>query len=417
MSHVTEDELRTFSIRGHHPRLIKHLLDGCEECHRFASSFYDGTEIGEKVLELQRVSTLIRREIGKASVTWARLAPLPLKTKVQLLRNTGRFKKYGLAVFVLDEAEALLGARNPVKAGELVAFSMAITDCLRERTYGAAALADLRLRQYTTLANLHRIEQDFMSALEALQKAEDIRGSGIDPAEEARFLRVQAGLLHDLGEFELAARAARDSACLYEAIEDRHSHGKALLHEAMILAQFEPETGLSRAEEGLSRLNPTDSHPYLTGILNRALCLVQLGRPEEAHDSLSQHREIIREVASPALKLLFLWLDAKILRSRREYREAEEILGYLALRFSEEQMHQEMLLVHMDRIEIKVETQRWKSALNIARSLTPELTRLGLRNDLLSMWATLQDALSGKQAVARQIRDYFLRRWKTPARR
>lgn len=33
---------------------------------------------------------------------------------------------------------------------------------------------------------------------------------------------------------------------------------------------------------------------------------------------------------------------------------------------------------------------RWKSAFNIARQLTPTLAKLGLRNDLLAMWATLQ---------------------------
>jgi len=65
----------------------------------------------------------------------------------------------------------------------------------------------------------------------------------------------------------------------------------------------------------------------------------------------------------------------------------------------------------------RLEKGRWKSALTIARALTPEIARLGLRNDLLSMWASLQDALAAQQVEGVMVaRDFFRRRWKLPAR-
>jgi hypothetical protein len=105
------------------------------------------------------------------------------------------------------------------------------------------------------------------------------------------------------------------------------------------------------------------------------------------------------------------------MRERRCFRDAEEILSYVALRFGQEEMKQELLLVNMDRIELRVETGRWKSALNLARHLTPELTSLGLRNDLLSMWATLQEGLASKQtSLIAEIRSFYQRNWNSRSR-
>jgi hypothetical protein len=89
------------------------------------------------------------------------------------------------------------------------------------------------------------------------------------------------------------------------------------------------------------------------------------------------------------MELWYLHLDALILSSRGQTEEADVILHHLAHRFREEGLIKDMLLQHLARIRIKVETGRWKSAFNIARHLTPELADLGLRNDLLGMWASL----------------------------
>jgi hypothetical protein len=179
----------------------------------------------------------------------------------------------------------------------------------------------------------------------------------------------------------------------------------------MILAQFDPEAGLKRADEGLDLLNPADSYPFVTGVYNKAFCLVQLGRPEEADKFLSIHKGIIREIVDSKTELSFRALDALILKARRESEPAEELFLYLAHRFRDEGMFREMILSHLERIRIKIDTGRWKSAINIATHLTPELARLGLRNDLLAMWASLQDALGQRRNVVREIEDLVRRRW------
>jgi tetratricopeptide (TPR) repeat protein len=405
--------------------VVRHLLSECDQCRRRAAERLEalGLDVGlhgeiteaeasaSGVSDLLRVSNLIREELKRAKVNFARLAPLSAHERLTALRKEGRYKKYGLALHVLDEADALVLKRSFGKAEELVRFSMAVTELLRPKTYGTGLLGDLRLRQRTTFANLKRLTEDFMGALESLEEADGIRHLSIDPGEEARLLRVEAAMLYDLGEFERAARASEERAEICELVGDTHTQGKALLQAAMILAQYDPETGLQKADKGLVLVTPSDSFAVVCGIFNRAFCLIQLGRTDEAAEYLLSNREIIRKAVDPRREIHFRWLDAKIMRARRQYRDAEEVLSYVALRFREEGMNQEMLLVHLDRIELRLETGRWKSALNIARHLTPVLTKLGLRNDLLSMWASLQDALVVRQVVLSEFQDFYRRRW------
>jgi tetratricopeptide (TPR) repeat protein len=433
MEHLSDDDLQTFfSLRakpGLSRRVVRHLLSACDSCRKqaarvmqelgldtsFAEEVNEGAAFFEALPEFLKLSALIREELKQAKVSFARLASFPEKERLAAVKKYGRYRKYGLALYFLERADAYLAKRKSAKAKELVLFSISMNEHLRERVYGTRLLADLRLRQLSTLANIRRGEEDFAGAVATLEEANDQRHANTDPVEEARYLRVEAALLYDLGEFEAAGKAARESGEIYQLMGDDHSRAKALLQEAMILAEYDPAEGFRRVEEGLFLLNPADSYAYVCGVLNRTRCLIDLHRAEEAAEYLGRHEEIIRKVGDRRHELLVLWLDGRIMREQKRFRDAEEVLSYLALRFSEESMNQEMILVHIDRIELRLATNHWKSALNIARHLTPELSRLGLRNDLLSVWAMFQDALLSRQAVIADVRDFFSRRWKTPA--
>jgi hypothetical protein len=425
--HLTDHELESFlTKRRKSKRVVRHLLSGCERCRKLAAKALEtlgpdtdllkgateGWAFPEPTPEALRVSTLIEKEKKRAKVSFARLAPLSSQARLATLRKHARYKKYGLALYVLDEVESLILKYNHVKAKELVSFSMAITDLLRSGVYGEKAMGDLRLRQQTTLANVRRLEEDFVGALATLKEADGLRHLGTDPREEARFFRVEADILYDLGEFEAATEASEERIALCQLLGDTQAIAKAILQRAAILSQYDPENGLISADHGLSLLDPSDLYTLVCGICNRSICLVELDREEEAAEYLNAHQETIGQVLDSTMEVFFLWLDAKIMRSRGNYRDAEELLSYVALRFAEEEMIQEMLLVHIDRIELRVETGRWKSALTLARHLTPELTKLGFRNDLLSMWATLQDGLAARQeSLLADIRDFYRRRW------
>jgi tetratricopeptide (TPR) repeat protein len=422
--HFGQDDLTAFfhslPNRSLYLRVSKHLLEGCCECLSRAKTVLGLLEDPRVLLPSQalavffRESALLKDERSKAAVSWARIAALGERERESVMKTRSRFKKYGLAAHVLDEAEALAARGKIEKAKELVRFSQAVTNRLPRKLYGDAPIADLQLRQGALVSHICRLSLDFTGALEALRRVEPLKEEGLDLAEKARFYRVRAAVLFDLGEIEDAARSASEAAQLYRDVADPHSEGRALVQEAMILAQLDPEAGVERAERGLKLLNPADSHPFVSGIYNQALCLINLQKAEEAHELLSAHRRILREITDVGTELSFQALDALILKSRHRIQDADQLFSYLALRFGEEGMHREMLLANLERIRIKVETGRWKSAINIATRLTPELVRLGLRNDLLGMWASLQDALIQKTDILREVETLIRRRWYAP---
>jgi len=243
-----------------------------------------------------RESAVLKDEKGKAAASWARIADLGEKQRLEgILRRRG-LRKYGLAVYVLDEAESFGTRGRGAKAAELVRFSAAVSGCLLARIYGAAPLADLQLRQETVLCQIKRLDLDFVGALAALRRAERVKDCGIAPAERARFFRVKASLLFDLGDLEAAAKAASERRRLHEEMFDFHGKGKALLQEASIARLFDPRTALDLAEEGLKLLSGPESKPLLSGIFSKCDCLIKLGRAPEAERLLSSRRDQIRQL-------------------------------------------------------------------------------------------------------------------------
>jgi hypothetical protein len=191
--HLTDDDLEVFFTDGRMSRrVVRYLLSGCEIYRKRAAEKLETLGLDISLLaeamesealarpspEALRVAALVEEEKKRAKVSFARLAPLGKGARLAALRKQGRYKKYGLAVYVLDEADSLVLKRNHGKAKELLVFSMAVTDLLRSGVYGKPVMGDLRLRQQTTLANIRRLEDDFVGALESLAEADALRHLG-----------------------------------------------------------------------------------------------------------------------------------------------------------------------------------------------------------------------------------------------
>ncbi|HBL30760.1 MAG TPA: hypothetical protein DD490_28325 [Acidobacteria bacterium] len=425
MEHIaTTDFLAFFSWpqRTLHARIAGHLLGGCSACLAEARQVLldQGVPLPppstrDLSLILHDQAGLLQEERAKAAARWARIAELDEKKRLASVEKRRGVRNYGLAAYVLDEAEALAARGKGEKATELVRLADAIGASLPTRLYGAGPLADLRLRQHTLLATIKRRALDFVGALEALAKAEHFRDRGVDPAERARYFRDRASLLTDLGEFEEAAKSAGHAASIYAGMLDLPNRGKASGQEALAVSLFEPQSALALAEAAIPLL-VTEPKSLLLAALTKGYCLAKLGQTREAAALLASQRELIRQAATVEIDLWFKYIEALILKAKGQVDDADVLLRLVAHGFREEGDILAMLIQHLERIRIKAETGRWKSAVNIAVCLTPELASLGLRNDLLGMWANLQDALAQRHDVVNEIEDFFRRRWHAPSR-
>lgn len=418
MEHITESELIEFltkASRPVHARVSSHLLEGCADClalvkHMLLAKEGALSSARDLVVILIENSALLRDERVRAAARWARIADLEEQQRFDAIGERRGLRNYGLAAFVLDEAEGFASRGKTTKAAELVHFSIAVRESLPARVYGTGPLVDLQLRQQCMLGNIRRLQLDFPAAIRALERAEAISDKGIDVAEKARWFRVKASLLTDLGEFEQAAKAAEQVIELYGQIQDDLNKGRAIVQKAICVSLFDLNTALILADNARPLL-ASEPRSLLLANYTKCYCLAKMGHAKEAENLLTSQRDLIRQLADVEPDLWFKYVEALILKAKGQIDDADALLLFVALRFREEGYILPMLVQHLERIRIKAENGRWRSAVNIAAGVTPELAKLGLRADLLGMWASLQDALSQGKDVVNQIENLFRRRW------
>ncbi|HBL29012.1 MAG TPA: hypothetical protein DD490_19430 [Acidobacteria bacterium] len=425
MEHIERDDFVTFFTqlnRTLHARVASHLLGGCSDCLALARQVLLDRGVPcsppssrDLAMVLLDQAALLKEDRSRAAARWARLAVLGEKERLAAVQVRRGLRNYSLSSYLLDEAAALAKRKQYAPAAALVRLSAEIGCCLPSRVYGAGPLADLRLRQETMLANIHRLGLEFPEALKALDRAERYRDRGIDPTERAHFFRERASLVGALGDFEEAAKSAGQAAALYEGLFDGPRQGKALVQQAICVSLVDLHAALDLANEAIPLLT-AEPKSLLLGSYTKCYCLAKLGQSQEAEALYAAQRERIRQVGEVEPDLWFKYIEALLLKAKGQLHDADVLLRFVALRFQEEGNLLAMLVQHLERIRIKIEAGRWKSALSIATSLTPELARLGLRNDLLGMWATLQDALAQQRDVVGEIEDFFRRHWIAPRR-
>jgi len=424
VTHIERSDFLKFFTkpdRNLHATIARHLLDGCLSCLAMARQvLWDDLHVSapsshrDLAAVLLDQAAVLKDEHRRAAARWARVADLGEKQRLEALKNVRGMRNYGFAVYALDEAVAL-GKDQAEKAAGYVRLSAAVGDLLSVRVYGSRPLADLRLRQHTTLGHIRRLQLDFPRAFDALDKAELVQHGGIDPAERARYFRTKASLLYDLGDFEESAKSAHQAVGLYADMLDHLSKGKALVQEARSVMLFDPRTALDLTYEALPLL--LEPRSVLLGTLTRCICLAKLGESEEAETLLWSQRALVRKIGEAEPVLWFKYIEALILKANGKVADADALLRFVALRFREEGNILAMVVQHLERIRIKADTGRWKSALTIAVRLTPDLARLGLRNDLLGMWANLQDGLSQRRDVVNEFENLLRRSWYPHPRR
>jgi tetratricopeptide (TPR) repeat protein len=411
-------------------RIVRHLMTRCEPCRELAEKVWletgglglvrrtehEARDLRFSIPHLAALEARKRREDAAAPALWDQIRDLPPGRR-SLMLQTQEFQTLGLVEHILGESSRTAPG-EPKKAIELAQVALELLDALLPKAYGECLLADYRARACGTLANARRIAGDFVGARDMLEAGFDLLLDGTgDPLEEARLLSLKASLEIEIGEFEAAIRTLEKAASIYASVSDSHLLGRTRIKQARALVELQPEAALPRAAEGLSLIDPSDARTHLSGVHTTIMALNALGRPYEAFMKLQQHQFLYQKFSDDKTQLQLRVMQARIAGKLDLFDEAREIYLDVAQAFEERGDHQEMVLARIEFLQLLVAKGMREPALEIARSAMPVLERLGLRNDLLSMWGFLFHALEEdlvRAEILRRAREYFVRYWYAP---
>jgi tetratricopeptide (TPR) repeat protein len=194
---------------------------------------------------------------------------------------------------------------------------------------GGAAVADLQARALGELANAYRILGLNDQASAALSEAFDrlLFGSR-DPFLRSHLDELEAAQLAEVDP-ETALERLSCSIDLYRSLGDGHLAGRVRIAQSIYMALTgKPEEALRLNAEGLARIDRRRDPLLLkTGLHNRLLLLLGMGRQEEARQTLAQCRGLgFRALCAVTVRLW--WMEGRVCQSLGELEPAEEKLDW-----------------------------------------------------------------------------------------
>src|SRR6185295_4295019 len=208
--HLTPEVMARLSAREHSEEehlLFLHHLTVCPDCYRTGGYLLDLYEAGAIDLAFSAVDLAIARSRAEAPALLERLGRYTHEKALALVRETRRFRSWGLAELLAAES-VRHAAAAPDRAVDLAELAVATALALREDDPAEAAwLEELRALTLAYLGNARRVMGELRSAEDAFQGAEThwergARSAGDALGYEVRILCLKASLRLTQGRFE-----------------------------------------------------------------------------------------------------------------------------------------------------------------------------------------------------------------------
>lgn len=289
-----------------------------------SDGLYRGT-LSRAARRVAGLSVRLGRERAAAGAGLAHLAELPERERHRAILTEPRLRTWSVARQALDlSSESRI--EDPGLSEELSALALVIADSLPSRTYGRAALEDLRCEAWGAIGNARRILAEWTGAAEAFELARGHADAGTgDPLEAAELSSLCATFLRDLRRYD-EARLEFDTAIgFYHDLGERHLEGRTLISRALLERRLGGlEEAMHLLERALRRVDP-QREPRLSAVIqqNRALVLAERDEPEQALRVLDTGGAITSPRGPGRLdRLRFLWLRGRLLKRLGRWAEA-----------------------------------------------------------------------------------------------
>jgi tetratricopeptide (TPR) repeat protein len=427
--HMRDDDLLQLdSVRPDHAalqRLVRHFLTGCPECRsRYGGDLFcrferlPDHEVPEPVVPVDYDPALdaalegalhwFDRQSDRAEVSAGEHAEPPVEfdgaARIDDLLARSFAARYR------DPQEMLLLAN----LAQIAAANLDPSELGPQRT------ADLRARAWGELANAHRVNDDFRSALEALNRAAAFReaGSG-DRSLRARLTELYASYLNSTRYFDEACEILGAVDLLYREAGDIHEAGRALVVRGIYERyRGEPRAACEFLERGLLDLNPDrDPELILTARQSYIVTLVDCGDYRRAHRELFASG-LRKAVADQPMFLLKLdWLEAAILAGLGKRQRAETTFLKTRQGFISAGQAFNAGLIGIDLAALYLEDGRDQEAVVLAQEIYKSLSDLGVAREAERALHLLVEACERGVAsglVARHVRHFLERLEREP---
>ncbi len=411
------------------PRVLQHL-SGCARCRSrlvdfpgcqapapvvafrpARAGFYDSAFERSLSFVTQRVR-LLERERAEAPGLFAELMERPDGQRELLLRNSQRFRTWGLLELAVERSlERSL--QDPERGEELGRLALRIADLLDDDLYGVDQVEDLRARAWAYIGNARRIRYDLQGAEEAFQQSlfHLQRGTG-DLFEQAVLLDLKASLRRSQRQFDSALKFLRKAIALFLEIGDRDRAGRSLINLSLaLLYAGRAEESIPVLYRSLDLIDPRqDPRLLLIARHNLILMLTEASRFIEARRAYRDTRPLYRRFPDAWTQNRRRWVKGKIARGLGQLEQAETLFLVVRDGFLAEGIPYDTALVSLEIALLYAEQGRTAELKRLAAEMVPIFASRKIHREALAALAFFRQAAQAEQAgveVVKQVAAYL----------
>ncbi len=267
----------------------------------------------------------------------------------------------------------LLASRDPGLAVEAGRTAIAYARAAKRTLASKRLLADLRTEAWATLANAHRVCEDFSAAEAAWRRVDALlsRGSG-DPILAGEVAERQAALWRDRRRFHKARFCLRVAARLYRERGDGQRLGRVKLAEARVhFHALDSYKAVRSVVTAFELIDPAKNPALTASCLHLfALCLAESGDSEYALEWLELLDHAYAEEGG-SLELRASWLRGRLFARLKEWSGAERHLESVRKVFLARGLDYDAALAGVDLAMVYAERGQLSAVWLLAQEMYP----------------------------------------------
>lgn len=361
----------------------------------------------------------LAKEWEKPDRLWEELRELdPVSLHRRVCRRPCRYRGLELAKRLLDSAWEVRA--DPMAAEELSRAALEVLDHTEADIGDQPRLRDAIARAWANIANAHRIRHQMAEAERAFEKAEEHLAQGTrDPRKRAPVLSMKGVMLSRQHRFEEAQKHYDQAAAIHHWAGNLEGEVMCRISKANAYELAgDLDQAIATLEEAESLVpDGVEVEPYLMICLqqNRALCLVQADRIEEAQRLLPEVRKFVERDGMRHNRFRLQLLEARVARKRGDTAKAEKLLRQVRGHFLEEDLGYDAALASLHLAALLLDEGRTAETRELAQEMLHVFNRLDIQREAFAALILFQQAALKEEATVAMVRDIvsFLERSST----